>query len=273
MQTGSPSKGVAERRDADAIVERARRRRGRLRNRPHDAGEDPPRFLGAKRDASERGGEKELNENLKPLFRYLDRQVGRPWNKVFSEIAANLRPTNTVQKHVLDHLWMMVSIGPIAKRWWGVPEFYVDPANGLLRRNPRNWRFRPKRRPAAQPVERIRVAPLLEHRKVDGIWYEVRLTALPEPIYRSVRRNVRSQNVGVGGRVTDAQSEVIVRQLVTPSVRDVVTGLVVKAGPEIDDERAWAEYRKAHRERLYATAKRQLSREELRKGGLGNDPV
>ena len=31
-------------------------------------------------------GTRALNENLAPLRRYLHAQVGRPWNKVFSEI-------------------------------------------------------------------------------------------------------------------------------------------------------------------------------------------
>jgi hypothetical protein len=50
------------------------------------------------------GSAKELNENLSPLRRYLERQVGRPWNKVYSEIAEHLRPDNVVQQHVRDHL-------------------------------------------------------------------------------------------------------------------------------------------------------------------------
>lgn len=47
---------------------------------------------------------KSLNEKLAPLRRYLVRQVGRPWDKVYSEISANLKATNAVQQHVRDHL-------------------------------------------------------------------------------------------------------------------------------------------------------------------------
>ena len=255
------------------IVARPRRCRGRLRNRSRLTFDTQPSFLGAKRDALERGGQKELNENLNPLFRYLDRQVGRPWNKVFSEIAAHLRPTSTVQKHVLDHLRMMVSVSPEVKRWWGTPEFYVDPASGLLRRNPKSWRFRPKRRSTPAPIDRVRVGPLLEHRKVEGIWYEVRLAPLPEPSYRAVRRKAPAQGGPNGAQDGRAEIEIIVRQLVTTAVVDVVTGSPVKAGPETDDERAWAEFRKVCPERLYAIAKRQLGRNELRKHSLNNDPV
>ena len=54
-----------------------------------------PKSLGVRRAVREAGGYKQLNENLAPLRRYLERQVGRPWNKVFSDIAANLKSTST----------------------------------------------------------------------------------------------------------------------------------------------------------------------------------
>lgn len=47
---------------------------------------------------------KTLNENLRPLIRFLRAQVGRPWDKVKSEMAEHIRLTNAVQKHVLDHV-------------------------------------------------------------------------------------------------------------------------------------------------------------------------
>ena len=57
-----------------------------------------------RRGQQHRGGLKLLNENLAPLRRYLERQVGRPWDKVYSEIAEGLRVASTVQRHVRDHL-------------------------------------------------------------------------------------------------------------------------------------------------------------------------
>src|SRR5438270_13646859 len=48
---------------------------------------------------------KSLNEHLGPLRRYLARQVGRPWDKVFSEICANISLDSAVQVHVRDHVF------------------------------------------------------------------------------------------------------------------------------------------------------------------------
>ena len=89
-----------------------------------------------------------LNENLAPLKRFLRKQVGRPWNKVYSEISARLRATSAVQQHVRDHVWGYVErharIGkdglvygsPRFLRWGKVPlqpgDLYVHPTTGLL---------------------------------------------------------------------------------------------------------------------------------------------
>ena len=67
------------------------------------------------------------------------------------------------------------------------------------------------------------------------------------------------------------EREVVVRQLVTPAVVDVVSGRPVRAGPELDDELSRRAYCKEHPDRTYAVAKRQLSKAELRRHGLSND--
>jgi hypothetical protein len=88
----------------------------------------------------------------------------------------------------------------------------------------------------------------------------VRLAPLPKPEYRTVTRPARGTR----------DQEITVRQLVTPAVRDIVSGLAICGGPEIDEPRGWAEFRRAHPSRAYAVSKRQLSRMELRRHGLAN---
>jgi hypothetical protein len=80
-----------------------------------------------------------------PLRRYLERQVGRPWDKIYSEIAAHLRADNTVQQHVRDHLRNFVAVKP--RRyvgWYTKPlsglwhqPLYVDDKDGILKRTDR----------------------------------------------------------------------------------------------------------------------------------------
>lgn len=133
------------------IVERPRRGGFNRRGRPSPL-EDLPTHEGMRRPHVRSGGAKELNENLSPLRRYLERQVGRPWNKVYSEIAAHLRADNTVQQHVRDHLHNFVAIRPRRRhasyftypgghrepfaRLWYQP-LYVDERDGILKRTDR----------------------------------------------------------------------------------------------------------------------------------------
>lgn len=129
---------------ARVIVERPRipdpnPRRGRTV--PLD---DLPKQQGMRRPYAPNG--KVLNENLKPLRRYLEKQVGRPWDKVYAEISAHLRPTSAVQQHVRDHLHDFVAVTPrrLANQLrqrpgsdlWYQP-FYVHPRTGLLCRTAR----------------------------------------------------------------------------------------------------------------------------------------
>ena len=90
----------------------------------------------------------ELNDYLAPLRRYLGKQVGRPWNDVYSEISKELRLDKETDRHVLLHVSRIVSkvtigrdgewlvddragFGPktISRQW-----LYVDPHDGTLKR-------------------------------------------------------------------------------------------------------------------------------------------
>lgn len=52
---------------------------------------------------------KSLNENLSPLFRFLEKSVGRPWDEVYSEVREHLRMDSAVQLHVVQHLkWTII---------------------------------------------------------------------------------------------------------------------------------------------------------------------
>lgn len=181
---------------AKVIVERPRKggynsRKGRLDNIDL---EDLPLKEGIKRPHI--GNEKELNENLKPLERFLMKNCNRPWDKVFAEISENIRLTNTVQRHVLQHLdWMIEKnafVGKDGKAWfhnslgWGggtaespikdsLREFYVCPKSKLLRFNKesRSWNsWNRKDRKKTNPNHH-KVSADEQFVKLDGIWYAV----------------------------------------------------------------------------------------------------
>lgn len=67
--------------------------------------DDLPRQEGLRKRHIARGDARSLNENLSPLRRYLQRQVGRHWDAIYSDISARLRVSSAVQQHVRDHIW------------------------------------------------------------------------------------------------------------------------------------------------------------------------
>jgi hypothetical protein len=268
---------------ARVIVERPRipafnTRKGR--NRPL---EDLPTYEGLRKAQALRGDRKELNENLTPLRRYLERQVGRPWDKVYSEIAAHLRVDSTVQQHVRDHLSDFVAVKPRrlnhgwhsiggADLWW--QRLYVDPITGLLCRTDRlpeekTRRRRARNRPPA-PADRISLDPSRELRLIRGIWYEVQLAPLPVAEYRGCREVQKRRLKSFNRRSPVIEVELAVRRLTTPAVWDVAINALVEAGPPVDDEAGWSAYRRGQPDRHYALAKRALPRRELRRHGLNN---
>jgi len=140
---------------------------------------------------------KSLNENLNPLRRFLQSAVGRKWDKVYSEISENLKPTSTVQQHVRDHVEDFVAVKTrmqggkvvIAQRFGGersleedYHRFYVHPRTGLLRENPHYNSWKGRWRARQREAEKERAARMREidaktqlHKLKDGIWWEVRL--------------------------------------------------------------------------------------------------
>ncbi len=249
------------------IVERPRLKwGGRRGSRALPDPDASPRQEGLRRRHIVNGNPKHLNENLGPLKRYLERQVGRPWDKVWSEICRNLRPTSTVQQHVRDHVFDFVA-HPVVSRhgqlywsWRGghlrplaeAPmRLYVDPRTGILRRNKhaRTWRQRrlDKEATAAQAHrDRRRIVDERTqlHLLADGAWWEVRLGRIP------FNRHYCEGPTGRGQWVTTMGS-----------YRDVVLA------PGLSTMRPDTLYGKAG---VYAVAKRQLSRKEKKAHGLAD---
>jgi hypothetical protein len=133
---------------------------------------------------------KSLNEHLGPLRRYLQSQVGRPWNKVHSEISQHLRLDSAVQSHVLDHLddyvakhveeidgelysWSGYSVGHRLRS-----PFYVCPRTGLLRENKQYRDGKRQRKKLQLPTDRVEIDAWHHYCRIGGVWYEVCLKPL-----------------------------------------------------------------------------------------------
>ena len=110
--------------------------------------EEQPLRRGMRRDHSEKGSDKSLNDYLSPLRRYLAKQVGRPWDKIYSEIASKFGTRGPIHYHLRMHIFDFVAVTPRQRRitspnpdgsgrsamlLWHQP-FYVDERDGILKR-------------------------------------------------------------------------------------------------------------------------------------------
>jgi hypothetical protein len=116
---------------------------------------------------------------LAPLRRYLMRQVGRPWDKVYGEIRQTIDTRSAVGLHVLQHLEGYVATdaflqdGVVCEWRWRrgaapVSGLYVHPKTGLLR-------FAKRRKTPCQepPLETLRVSGMVQYQKLDGLWFRM----------------------------------------------------------------------------------------------------
>jgi hypothetical protein len=200
---------------------------------------------------------KSLNEHLGPLGRYIESQVGRPWDKVFAEICAHIDRNSAVQDHVRDHVFDFVTTdvilvdgvphrkagagrhpgghgGPLEAggRWGG---FYVCPVSGILKHVKRR---RPKYRPKTpEKAVFVNVGKDRQCRLIDGRWHLVELRKLP-PLQPSARPGWT-------------------RRRTRDEARDVVLNRRVH---DITD----VEAKQAHGALVYAVSTRPLSKDELK---------
>lgn len=208
-------------------------------------------------------GGKQLNENLAPLYRFLQSRVGQCWNDVFSEICFNIKLTSTVQKHVRDHLKHMVATNiwiddqgepwamnnkPVKLSEFAHVKCWVDPRDGILKKNQaptykqRNQQSAANRRKLLAATAR-RLSDGVELRKLHGVWYQVTIEPIPAVTQRSyTRADGVVQTWEMGGSAYDVILETTVFR------SRYYNGIST-----------------------YCATKRQLSHVELRRYGVSND--
>ena len=211
-------------------------------------------------------GYRSLNENLAPLRRYLHAQVGRPWNKVFSEICAGIDRRNTVQQHIHQHIrdFIAIDVGlregklvDLAARWGflrsgsGLSQaLYVDPRTGLIRRNKgyRSWRHGVAERRQYEQAEIAARRRIVDERTflllLDDIWFRVEVDVLPK------ERFVEN--------VVDGKPR---RHVIAEPRYDVVLRRSISRAMRVDLEQCKHLYGSGD---LYAVSKRQLSTREIK---------
>jgi hypothetical protein len=218
------------------------------------------------RESLSRGRTKWFGEHIGPLGKYVNRQVGRPWNKVFGEMRAHIKPGNTVQEHVLSHIGQFILIEvdkvapssaapcgivrpPYGRNTWPIDEgmLYVDPDDGLIKRARRRLKGPPAAKATgAQPLRRLKDDLWAFAR--GGVWFAFQAA----PYEMAPRIAGARPQFQVGGRSFDCFNDPLLGRILA-SDRNGIALL----------ERAYGPGR-------YAQTPRRLSRRELRLHHLKN---
>lgn len=147
---------------------------------------------------------KEFGDNLSCLNRYLHKQVGRPWDKVMSEIRAALKRgkgSSVAKRHVLQHIDGYVSKNPlfdgkVPRTNYGTEDdgFYVD-QKGFLRHRKRVYTARYR----GVSSEAFDLDPYRGYEKHDGKWFYVEYEKVPKaPIFTEARKPFSDVFLGDG---------------------------------------------------------------------------
>jgi hypothetical protein len=136
-----------------------------------------PQRISAKKDTvGLRGDEKEQTDLMGPLRRYLRKQVGRPWNDVWSEICENNKDYMGehlklhVEWEVITDCWLDENGELTGERGWLFyrPRLYVHPTTGILSFS------QGKTYKSKKPEVRIVEMDGMEYYLHEDIWYRVK---------------------------------------------------------------------------------------------------
>lgn len=160
---------------------------------------------------------KEFSENLSPLYGILQKNVGKFWDKVYSEICAVADRRSVVGNHIFQHLFDYIQTHTFiegGKIYYSedrqyrinrgedpgrVPiersscDFYVHPISGCIARNQitrwTNYKAESKRRNDAIAAEQLKTKRVInneiELRKISNTWFEFKFKLLSKDDLRT----------------------------------------------------------------------------------------
>ena len=181
------------------VVERPRWNPGPGKNgrRANLSDELLPKFEGIKRPHRRRKG---LTDLLGPLKRWLQAQVGRPWNDVYSEACAVIKPDSIIRAHIKTHLLEFVErqafmrdgkvcvlelgchgrgIVPLDGQRYCRNLFFVHPETGLLQVVPQISKRALRAHQPKPPVTIHWIGKNVARQQIRGLWFECHFEVVP----------------------------------------------------------------------------------------------
>ncbi|TFH09135.1 MAG: hypothetical protein E4H14_05065 [Candidatus Thorarchaeota archaeon] len=141
---------------------------------------------------------RDFSENLNPLYGFVRKNAGRPWDDVYSELCQTFDKRSVINQHILIHLFQYVeketrldengivcflrtdySYNEWVPIYESFSDYYVHPTTNILTKNDRKshrqeWKEVARRKKEAElKVKRV-INSALELHKINNCWFEVK---------------------------------------------------------------------------------------------------
>jgi len=145
---------------------------------------------------------KSFSDNLNPLWGLIRKAVGRRWDTFYSELSKAYDRRSTVNNHIFEHLVQGIELdafirdgqvwikntyaGDLPLRQSSSTEFYVDPRDGIIKKNKFYKRYSQQRREqkAREVREEAKVTCWIDDdnvlRKIGDVWFHFTLEDVPQ---------------------------------------------------------------------------------------------
>jgi hypothetical protein len=179
---------------------------GRVPVHPEPEHDYPNEYGGFKSSARNRHSEsKNFTDALGALRGNIRKNVGRPWDKVYSEFCRLLDRRSLSGYHIWQHLMWEVQLNTYIRdgvvyersRWSSdrpVDGYYVHPVTGILRyKDPGSWKRKIRRKPK-EVILPVPGAPGWDYKEMDGLWFRVRTIEVVVCGYKTIKTERKSAN-------------------------------------------------------------------------------
>lgn len=161
-----------------------------------------PELMATRESMVKRGRTKSFGENLNPLFGAVRKAVGRPWNSFYSDLCKSFDKRSVINQHIIQHLFQYVQKDGVyvedgqlyvqhanftEKLRDSSVEFFVDPRDGILRRNKyyKSYNRARRERVAKAKAEKAKLVKVIDSKNIlrfdeeKKIWYHYTIDTAP----------------------------------------------------------------------------------------------
>ena len=175
--------------DMQKVLTERPRRKGRYRDDSY-VSRDPEDWGPGKESMSwhRYGRDKDFSDHLGPVRRFLESNIGRPWNKIWSEVCEHAKLNSVQGRHLRQHVWDYVEHNVVeirnkvpyaTSRHNGLIEvngFWEHPKTGILHKN-RDYVSPWKKVPKPENPD-LKIIDDIYYGRIDGVWYELEMTII-----------------------------------------------------------------------------------------------